>query len=219
MSAMRPAESMPCFLRRWLARENHESLLRRELVRLHAAYAEAHDHLVEATLYREHFREREFLGVAVYDKEDDAQSAARQDLLDSFARVERMHAEHVGRSLRIETVYEYQAIAARGAYGAAVILRSRPDEADAMRERLAALASDVVERLAPSRVVIHHAIEEPGLFFTICDAEAPIDLNRYLGSSLLQEHRAALSPHLVEHARWFSLDPLWHYFRRHKTEA
>jgi hypothetical protein len=219
MTAMRPAESMPCFLRQWHARENHESLLRRELLGLHAAYAEEHDHLVEATLYREHFREREFLGVAVYDKEGDVESAARQEMLRAFARVEDVHAEQPARSLRIETVYEYRAISARVVYGAAVVLQGRPDETAVLTERLAVLASDVVERFAPSRVMILHAIEEPGLFFTICDADSPIDLTRYLGSSLLQEHRAALSPLLVERARWFSLDPLWHYFRRQNARV
>ena len=219
MTPTRPPEAMPCFLRRWLARENHESLLRRELLRLHAAYAEQHDHLVEATLYREHFAEREFLGVAVYDKEDDVGSAARQALLRSFAQVEQVHAEHIGCSLRIETVYEYRAISERGTYGAAVILRTRPDQTGIMTERLVSLASDVVERFGPSRVLIHHAIDEPGLFFTICDAEAAIDLNRYLGSSLLQGHRTAVDSLLIERARWFSLDPLWHYFRRRKSDV
>jgi hypothetical protein len=216
---MRPSESMPCFLRRWLARENHESLLRRELLALHTAYADQHDHLVEATLYREHFSEREFLGVAVYDKEGDVESAPRQELLRAFGRVEGVHAEEAARSLRVETVYEYRAISSRGTYGAAVILRGRPDEAAVMTERLASLASDVIERFAPSRALILHARQEPGLFFTIWDAEAPIDLTRYLGSSLLQEHRSALASLLVERARWFSLDPLWHYFRRQKARV
>jgi hypothetical protein len=210
---------MPCFLRRWIARENHESLLRRELLRLHAAYAEQHDHLVEATLYREHFAEREFLGVAVYDKEDDVGSGARQAMLRSFECVERHHAEQVARSLRIETLYEYRAIPESGIYGAAVILRTSSDQTGVMTERLASLASDVVERFTPSRVLVYHAIDEPGLFFAICDAGAPIDLNRYLGSSLLQEHRAAVGSLLIERARWFSLDPLWHYFRRRRPEA
>ncbi len=216
MTPRRPAAAMPCFLRRWLAKENHESLLRRELVRLHAAYAEQHDHLVEATLYREHFAEREFLGVATYDKEDDLGSEARQALLRSFERIEQAHAEHVARSLRIETVYEYRALPQNGVYGAAVILRADADQTAVMIERLTLLASDIVERFAPSRVLIYHAIDEPGLFFTICDARGPIDLNRYLGSSLLQEHRAAVGSLLVERARWFSLDPLWHYYRRQK---
>jgi hypothetical protein len=208
---------MPCFLRRWLAKADHESLLRRELLRLHADYAEQHDHLVEATLYREHFAEREFLGVAIYDKEADVGSAAREDLLRSFEAVERAHAEHVERSLRIETCYEYRAISENGSYGAAVILRTHPDQIGIMTERLVSLASDVVERFGPSRVLIHHAIDEPGLFFTICDSRDPIDLTRYLGSSLLQEHRTAVGSLLIERARWFSLDPLWHYFRRRKA--
>ncbi len=216
MSPGRSAEAMPCFLRRWVARENHESLLRRELLRLHAAYAEQHDHLVEATLYREHFVEREFLGVALYDKEGDVESTARQALLRAFEGAEREHAEHVARSLRIETCYEYRAIAENGAYGAAVILRTHPDHISTAVERLTALASDVVERFAPSRVSIHHAIDDPGLFFTICDSREPIDLSRYLGSSLLREHHSAVGALLVERARWFSLDPLWHYFRRQK---
>src|SRR5207253_1520095 len=104
----RSAEAMPCFLRRWVAKENHESLLRRELLGLHAAYAEQHEHLIEATLYREHFVEREFLGLALYDKEDDVESSARQAMLRAFEAVEREHAEHVARSLRVETCYEYR---------------------------------------------------------------------------------------------------------------
>ena len=216
MSPGRSADAMPCFLRRWVAKENHESLLRRELLRLHAAYAERQDHLVEATLYREHFAGREFLGVGLYDKEDDVASEARQDLLRSLEAVERAHAEPGVRSLRIETRYEYRAIAENGTYSAAVILRTHPDHISTAVECLTPLASDVVERFAPSRVSIHHAIDDPGLFFTICDARDPIDLPRYLGSSLLQKHRAAVGSLLVEHARWFSLDPLWHYFRRQK---
>jgi len=214
MSPGRSADAMPCFLRRWVAKENHESLLRRELLRLHAAYAEQHDHLIEATLYREHFVEREFLGVALYDKEGDVESSARQAMLRAFEVVEREHAEDVARSLRIETVYEYRALPQTGTYGAAVILRADPGQTAVMTERLTLLASDVVERFTPSRVLIHHAIDEPGLFFTICDAGVPIDLNRYLGSTLLKEHRVAVGELLVEHARWFSLDPLWHYYRR-----
>ena len=204
MSPGRSAEIMPCFLRRWVARENHESLLRRELVRLHAAYAEQHDHLVEATLYREHFVEREFLGVALYDKEGNVESSARQALLRAFEAVEQEHAEHVARSLRIETCYEYRAIAENGTYGAAVILRTHPGPISTAVECLTSLASDMVERFAPSRVSIYHAIDDPGLFFTICDSRDPIDLSRYLGSSLLQEHRAAVGELLVDHARWFS---------------
>jgi hypothetical protein len=99
---------------------------------------------------------------------------------------------------------------------AAVILRTHPDHISTAEERLTSLASDVVERFAPSRVLIHHAIDDPGLFFTICDARDPIDLTRYLGSSLLGEHHLAVGSLLVERPRWFSLDPLWHYFRRQK---
>ena len=214
MTAMPLAGSMPSFLRRWVAKENHEGLLRSALLRLNTDYAAQHAHLVEATLYREHFAEREFLGVATYDDEKDVESTARRDLLRAFERVEAAHAEEVTRSLRIETVSEYRAIPQNGVYGAAVILRSRPDQAGLMRERLTALAADLIERFAPSRVLIHHAVDEPGLFFTICDSHDRIDLDRYLGSSLLQEHRATVGSLLVEHARWFSLDPLWHYFRR-----
>jgi hypothetical protein len=213
------SDSMPCFLRRWVARANHEGLLRSELMALHAEYAARHAHLVEATLYREHFTEREFLGVAVYDTDEDADSDARADLLRAFERVERVHAEGVAQSLRIETVYEYRALSRNGTYGAAAVVRCSPGDVGRLTERLAELASDVVERLGPTRVLVHRAIGEPGLFFAICDAETPIDVGRYLASSLWREHHAALGSLLIERPRWYSLDPIWHYFRRQRLEA
>jgi hypothetical protein len=209
---------MPAFLRRWTAKEHHESVLRQELLRVHSGFHTAENpHLIESTMYREHFSEREFLAFVLYDDEAALGSPTRQKLLAALDEVASKHAVRVTPPFRIETFFEYTAIPRTGAYGAAVMFRVRPDEIAQVKEPLSTLASEVVDRFSPSRLLLHHVIDDPGLFCVICDSEARIDLDRYLGSSLRREHRTAVGAVAIEVPNWFTLDPVWRYFRRQRT--
>jgi hypothetical protein len=205
---------MPNLVRRWVAREGQEGRLRHELVRLYDEHIRTDARVIESMLYREHFAGRDFIGVTVYDEESALQGPERRRLLEALQAVSDAHAEVMEGSFRAEVIYEYAAIARQGAHGAAVLLPGKPARLVELSERLREMAAAAVEGLAPTRVLAWHLLEGPGHVLIIVDTEAPIELDHYLASPLRREHLDALAPFLTAPARWYSLDPIWHYFRR-----
>ena len=93
------------------------------------------------------------------------------------------------------------------------VLRSPPDAAAELGERLWTIARGIADAIAPSRLLLGHAEDDPGLLVFICDAEEHIDLPRYMGSSVRSAHLRLIGPLLIEPPRWYALDPTWRYFR------
>jgi hypothetical protein len=209
---------MPYLVRRWVARHGHEGRLRHELVGLYEAHVRTDARVMESMLYREHFAGRDFIGVTVYDEEAALQGPQRRRLLDALRAVADVHAELAEGSFRAEVLYEYAAIARKGAHGVAVLLPGKPARLAELTERLREMATVAVERLAPTRALAWHLVEAPGHVLIIVDTEAAIELDRYLSSPLRREHLGMLAPFLTAPARWYSLDPIWHHFRR-RTSA
>lgn len=210
---------MPSYMRRWTAREGHEGVLRQELLRVHQTYAAKNPHLMESMLYREHFVAREFIGLAVYDDEAAVESRERRALLSAFDKLAAAHAETITPSHRVEMLHELVTIPTAAPNGIAALLRCQPEHVPEVTARLGAIARDIVERLSPARLLVAHATDEPGTFFVVGDSEDRVDLDRYLQSSLHRGHQAALKPFLVAPARWYSLDPVWRYFRGRGTDV
>jgi hypothetical protein len=205
---------MPYLVRRWVAREAHEGRLRHELVRLYDEHVRTDASVMESMLYREHFAGRDFIGVTVHDHEGALQGLARRRLVEALQVLNEAHAELTEGSFRAEVIYEYAAIARQGTHGVAVLLPGDPGRLGELTERIRELAAVTVERLAPTRVLAWHLVEGPGHVLVIVDTEAAIDLDGYLASPLRRQHLAALAPFVTAPVRWYSLDPIWHYFRR-----
>lgn len=210
---------MPSYMRRWAAREGHEGVLRQELLRLHQTHAPKNPHLMESMLYREHFAAREFIGLAVYDDEAAVESRERRALLSAFDKLAAAHAETITPSHRVEMLHEFVTIPRTASNGMAALLRCEPDHVPEVTARLEAIARDIVDRLAPVRFLVGHAADEPGTFFVLGDSQHRVDLDRYLQSSLHRDHQATLERFLVAPARWYSLDPVWRYFRSSGADA
>jgi len=204
---------MPCFVRRWSARTGMESHLRQALARAHQDLFTRDDQGLESALYREHVEGREFLGLAIYDEEAAVTGATRRALLEAFALLEAAYAERPGSSLRLTTVFEFVSIGRPVVSGMAAVLRSAPASWVELSQRLKTIARQIVEALAPSRLLVGHADDDPGLLVFICDDKEEIDLPRYMGSSTRSAHLRAIAPFLIEPPRWFALDPTWRYFR------
>ena len=98
-------------------------------------------------------------------------------------------------------------------YGVAGLLICQPAFAAEFGGRLKGLTADLVERLRPARMVVGEVVDTPGLFFVLGDSNYPVDLNRYLQSSLHRQHLVAVESLLVAPTRWFSLAPVWRYVR------
>jgi hypothetical protein len=190
-----------------------ESHLRQALVRAHQDYFTRDTKGLESALYREHVEGREFLGLAIYDDEDALTSATRGALLTAFGELEAAYAERPATSLRVTTVSEFVSIGLPVVSGMAARLRSAPAGVAALEECLTTIARELVDTLSPSRVLVGHTADDPGLVVFICDTRDEIDLPRYMVSPTRARHMRALSPLLVETPRWFSLDPTWRYFR------
>ncbi|HET7341914.1 MAG TPA: hypothetical protein VFL90_10650 [Methylomirabilota bacterium] len=92
---------MPLFLRRCVARDGEEGLLRRELIRVHEEQAPTLTGLLEVWGYREHLAGREFLSLAIYEDDAAAASPARAAMLAALDEIESRHGETAGVSVRL----------------------------------------------------------------------------------------------------------------------
>lgn len=204
---------MPCFIRSWRARVGMESYLRQALVRAHEEFFTRDAKGLESALYREHIEGRQFLGLAIYDDETALGGATRHALLGAFAELETAYTEQPATSLRVTTVSEFVSIGRPVMSGMAALLRSAPASVPDLEECLTTIARQLIDTVAPSRVLIGHVDDDPGLVVFICDTRDAVDLPRYMVSPTRTSHMRALAPFLVETPRWFSLDPTWRYFR------
>jgi hypothetical protein len=204
---------MPSFLRRWVAIEGHEAALRQELLRVHKTYTRKDPDVTESLMYREHFLGAEFIGLIVYGDEAGLRTEARRPALARLDEVAAAHAKISTPSLRVRMIGEFVTAPPAGPYGAAGLLTCQPAFAAEFAGRLQGLVGGLVERLRPTRMRVGEAIDTPGFFFVLGDSNYPVDLDRYLRSSLHGQHRATLGPLLAAPTRWFSLDPVWRYLR------
>ena len=95
----------------------------------------------------------------------------------------------------------------------AAVFRSAPGATAELGGRLVTIASQIIDALSPSRLLLGHAADDPGLVVFICDDEQDIDLPRYMGSAARSAHLRAIAAYLIEPPRWYALDPTWRYFR------
>lgn len=204
---------MPCYLRRWEARKGREELLHQELVDAYQVYASGNPAVMESIIYREHFVGGEFISLIICDTEVDASTPEERALLAAFEKIAGAHAETITPTLRVETLHEFATIPQTGTYGMAALLRCRPERFAEVAERLGSIAANIVKRLSPSRLLVGHTPDERGHFLFVGDSSYKVDLDRYLESSLRQEHLAMLEPFLAGPTRWYVLDPVWRYFR------
>jgi len=193
-----------------------ESHLRQGLVRAHQDLFTRDDQGLESALYREHVEGREFLGLAIYDDEAALESATRRALLAAFAELDAAYAVRPSHALRLTTVAEFVSIGRPVVSGMAAVLRSAPATAAELGERLQEISRQIVNAIGPSRLLVGHADDDPGLLVFICDDQETLDLPRYMGSPTRSLHMRAIAPLLVEPPRWYSLDPAWRYFRGRK---
>jgi len=203
---------MPAFLRRWVALEGHEAALRQELSFIHQTYTRKSPHVVESLMYREHFLGSEFIGLVVY-ADAGLETKERRQALARLDEVAAAHARFSTPSLRVELVAEFVTSPHATPYGIAGLLTCQPAFAAEVASRLRALTEDLVERLRPARMLVGEVIDTPGLFFVLGDSSYPVDLDRYLQSSLHRQHLVAVESLLVSPTRWFSLDPVWRYVK------
>ena|SRR2546427_2077032 len=204
---------MPSFLRRWVAREGHEAALRQELLLIHETYTRKSPDVLESLMYREHFLGSEFIGLIAYD--DDA-GPWTQERLQAQARPDEVAATHATistPSLRIEMVCEFMTTRDASPYGIAGLATCPPAFTAEFAARLKVLIAELVERLRPTRMLAGEVVDTPGRFFVLGDSNYPVNLDRYLQSSLYRQHLATLGPLVVSPTRWFSLDPVWRYSR------
>ena len=204
---------MPCFIRSWQARKGMESHLRQALVRAHEDFFTRDAWGLESALYREYVEGREFLGIAIYDDEAALGGPARQALLAAFGELEASYTDRPATALRVTTVSEFVSIGLPVVSGMAALLRVAPAAVPQLEERLAIIARQLIDAVSPSRVLVGHTDDDPGLVVFICDTRDDIDLPRYMVSPTRASHMRVLTPLLVEPPRWFSLDPTWRYFR------
>lgn len=210
---------MPWFVRLWRAKEDRDRILLHELLRIHQSQLAASQSVSESLVYREHSVGRELLDLVLYRDERATRHDEHRRLLDLFERIGAAHALSCPRSHRLEVIQEFATGPERGLYGMAAVLRSRTSQGPRLTEALQALASGVVGRLSPTRVLIGRATADPGLLFFLGDSRFRIDLGRYLKSPLYQQHRAALGPLLVSPTRFYTFDPLWRYVRIAAAES
>jgi len=204
---------MPSFLRRWVALEGHEAALRQELLLVHETYTRKSPHVVESLMYREHFLGAEFIGLIVYGDDAGLETVERQRALARLDAVAAAHAKFSTPALRIEMLGEFTTVPHTGPYGTAGLLTCQPAFATEFAGRLRGLIDELVERLRPTRMLVGEAVDKPGLFFVLGDSSYPVDLDRYLQSSLHRQHVNAVGSLLTAPTRWFSLDPVWRYTR------
>jgi hypothetical protein len=207
---------MAYFVRRWIAQDGHESLLRAELIGAHEEHVAGDPGTMEAMVYREHFHGREFIGLVVYDDESALEGERRRALLKRFETIAAAHAEVTEGAFRADLIYEFTSIARNAPYGVAALLRCDPRRVDEFSARLRTIAAGVVEQVGAPRVLAFHLGEPPGLVLLIADASVPVDLDRYFRSSFWRGHREVLGPLIAAPPRWYLLDPIWHYFRRQR---
>jgi hypothetical protein len=204
---------VPLFLRRCVARDGEEGLLRRELIRVHEEQTPKVTGLLEVSVYREHLDGREFLSLAIYEDDEASAGAGRQALLAALDEVETRHGETAGVSVRLGPLYEYASLPQRSLHSAAVLLVSRPDGITRLRERLGPDVGVVAERLKPRRIIVAQGQERPELFVVVGDSEHPFDVDRYLTSAFGRRTTTSLEPYLARPPRFYVLDPVWRYFR------
>lgn len=204
---------MPCLMRSWHARAGMKSHLRQGLVRAHEEFFARDTRGLESALYREHLEGRHFLGLAIYDDETALGGATRNALLAAFAELETAYTDQPVASLRVTTVSEFVSIGRPVMSGMAALLRGAPASAADLEACLTTIARQLIDTVAPSRVLLGHTDDDPGLVVFICDTRDQVDLPRYMASPTHADHLRALAPFLVGRPLWFSLDPTWRYFR------
>jgi hypothetical protein len=203
---------VPTFLRRWVALEGHEAVLRQELSLIHRTYTRKSPHVVESLMYREHFLGSEFIGLVAY-ADAGLETSERRHALARLDEVAGAHARFSTPSLRVGILGEWKTSSQATPYGAAGLLTCQPAFSAEFAGRLKELVADLVERLRPARMLVGEVVDTPGLFFVLGDSSYPVDLDRYLQSSLHRRHRAAVESLLVAPTRWFVLDPVWRYVK------
>jgi len=190
---------MPSFLRRWVALEGHEAALRQELLLVPETYTRKSPHVVESLMYREHFLGAEFIGLIVYGDDAGLETVERQRALARLDAVAAAHAKFSTPAFRIEMLGEFTTVPHAGPYGIAGLLTCQPAFSTEFAGRLRGLIDELVERLRPTRMLV--------------GSSYPVDLDRYLQSSLHRQHVNAVGSLLTAPTRWFSLDPVWRYTR------
>jgi hypothetical protein len=205
---------MPCFVRRWTAREGHEPQLGHALVDAHEAFVAKSTRLMEGLLYRERGAGREFFGVAVYDRPDAVDSPEPSGLLASLDPITGAHAERGTDSLEMDPLFDLTTIGRPSPHGLAGVLVAAPGKAVALTGLLIGLACEIQHRLALSRLLVGRAAYTRSRFFVLLSSPTRIDLDDDLRSSLGREHVGTLRPLLSAPPRWYALDPVWQYFRR-----
>lgn len=208
---------MAYFVRRWIALEGHESLLRAELIGAYEEHVAGDPGTMESMVYREHFRGREFIGLVVYDDEAAPEGERRRALLKRFETIAAAHAEVTEGAFRADLIYEFTSIARTAPHGMAALLRCDARRVEELTARLRTIAAGIVERLAAPRLQVFHLGEPAGLVLIIADASVPVDIDRYLRSEFWRGHRQVLEPLFTAPPLWYSLDPIWHYFRRQRV--
>jgi len=204
---------VPSILRRWVALEGHESVLRQELLRAHEVYTQRLPYVTESLMYREHFLGAEFIGLVMYADDAGLGTAERQRAMARLDEVAVAHAKVSTPPLRVEMIDEFVIVPHAGPYGIAGLLTCQPPFAAEFAGRLKRLNAELVQRLRPTRMLVGEVVDTPGLFFILGDSNYPVDLDRYFRSSLYRQHQATLGPLLAAPTRWFALDPVWRYHR------
>ena len=204
---------MPSILRRWVALEGHETVLRQELLRAHEVYTQRLPYVRESLMYREHFLGVEFIGLVVYADDAGLVTTERQRAMARLDEVAAAHAKVSTPPLRAEMIDEFVMVPHAGPYGIAGLLTCQPPFAAEFAERLKRLSAELIQRLRPTRMLVGEVVDAPGMFFILGDSNYPVDLDRYFRSSLYRQHVATLGSMLAAPTRWFSLDPVWRYHR------
>jgi hypothetical protein len=205
---------VPLFLRRCVARDGQEALLRQALVGAHEELASRARGLLEVAVYREHAMSREFLSLAIYEDDAAVEADGRKALLEAVDECERRFGEAPGISIRLDSLYEYASVPQASVHSAAAMLICRPEHTARFRERLPVGIAALAERLNPRRVLVLQGVERPEEFVVMGDSEHRFDVNRYLTSSFGRRHMAQLESYLAVPPRYYLLDPVWRYFRR-----
>jgi len=204
---------VPIFLRRWIALEGHQAALRQALLLVHETDTRKSPHVIESLMYREHFLGAEFTGLIVYDDEASLEATERQHALARLDAIATAHTKFSTPPLRVEMIGALTRAPRGGPYGVAGLLSCQPAFATEFAGRLKGLTAELVERLRPTRMLVGEVVDRPGLFVVLGDSNYPVDLDRYLQSSLHRQHATALGSLLTAPTRWFSLDPVWRYVR------
>src|SRR5207244_60376 len=107
------------------------------------------------------------------------------------------HARFSTPSLRVELIAEFVTSPHATPYGVAGLLTCQPAFAAEVAGRLKGLVAELVERLRPARMLVGEVVDKPGQFFVLGDSSYPVDLDRYLQSSLHRQHLVALESRRV----------------------